>query len=570
MNILTDLSLLLDPHSKFGIKWIIVEIFVIVFCYIFLKFSGLAPIIWKFIIRIIDQIKRLIKGKKWMPYLFLMIIGLAFLLLNFSLQKPYPKVLDEYGHLLIADNLVNGKIASPTHSEYEFFESIFVLHQPSFTGKYPPGQGMLLAIGIKLFGHPIAGVWITYLLAAFATYWFLRYFMTQGWSLFGALLIFFHGKLLADWGMTYWGGSPAMLGSALFFGSLFRIKDSITFKNAILMAVGIILMFYNRPYESALTLLPALGFLIVFIFNYIKNNRIKEVLKNLIIKLIVPVGVLMIAMLAFIFYYNQQITVEPLNFPHAEYSRQYEIVRPFVFQHVNEPPNYSYPEIAQYNERDYENHVKTRYGIRGYLYGFMVKIIYYWSYFFGLLFSIPLIFYFKDKIKKYEGFILFTIGFVFLGSTLVTYEWSHYFSVITPLFILLIMRGFISFEGWVSKSRNLLYLFLSVLVLILLQPVFGSISHIDSNKRSFAAHRERMKAKLKNTEGKHLVFVKYEPGHNVVYEWVYNDTNIDDSKIVWARYLGDDKNKELLDYYNNSRQVWKVFPDRIPPVIQPY
>lgn len=63
--------------------------------------------------------------------------------------------------------------------------------------------------------------------------------------------------------------------------------------------------------------------------------------------------------------------------------------------------------------------------------------------------------------------------------------------------------------------------------------------------------------------GNHLVIVHYAQGHNPRAEYVYNRADIDKSKVVWARDLGEEKNKKLLAYYN-GRQVWLLDADSSP------
>jgi hypothetical protein len=65
-----------------------------------------------------------------------------------------------------------------------------------------------------------------------------------------------------------------------------------------------------------------------------------------------------------------------------------------------------------------------------------------------------------------------------------------------------------------------------------LSPVIRNIRHDPSWPRS------RVAAKLVAAPGRHLVLVKYLPGHVVHDEWVYNQPDIDSSRIVWARDLG--------------------------------
>ena len=76
--------------------------------------------------------------------------------------------------------------------------------------------------------------------------------------------------------------------------------------------------------------------------------------------------------------------------------------------------------------------------------------------------------------------------------------------------------------------------------------------------------REVVAQKLEQTSGRHLVIVHYVPDHEDVFDWVFNGADIDASKIVWAYDMGVERNKELIDYYND-RTVWLAEPD-----IEPY
>jgi len=81
--------------------------------------------------------------------------------------------------------------------------------------------------------------------------------------------------------------------------------------------------------------------------------------------------------------------------------------------------------------------------------------------------------------------------------------------------------------------------------------------------------RARVLAELKATPGNHLVMVRYGPSHHIPTEWVYNDADIDHAKVVWARDMGPEENKELLAYFKD-RQVWVVDADGKPVTLSPY
>ena len=71
--------------------------------------------------------------------------------------------------------------------------------------------------------------------------------------------------------------------------------------------------------------------------------------------------------------------------------------------------------------------------------------------------------------------------------------------------------------------------------------------------------RARVINRLENTPGKHLIIVKTNYFSWPGFDWVYNEPDIDGSKIVWARDMGD-RNRELLDYFKD-RQVWEINVD---------
>jgi hypothetical protein len=76
----------------------------------------------------------------------------------------------------------------------------------------------------------------------------------------------------------------------------------------------------------------------------------------------------------------------------------------------------------------------------------------------------------------------------------------------------------------------------------------------------FGVRRAEVAAELGKLPGKQLAIVRYSPKHNVFDEWVYNDADLDDSKVIWAREMDIADNKALLRYYGD-RKAWLVQPD---------
>jgi len=66
-----------------------------------------------------------------------------------------------------------------------------------------------------------------------------------------------------------------------------------------------------------------------------------------------------------------------------------------------------------------------------------------------------------------------------------------------------------------------------------------------------------------------LVFVQYSANHDVNAEWVYNHADLMRSHVIWARDLGSDHNRLLLQEVPN-RTVWFLQADSPAPELIPY
>jgi hypothetical protein len=82
-------------------------------------------------------------------------------------------------------------------------------------------------------------------------------------------------------------------------------------------------------------------------------------------------------------------------------------------------------------------------------------------------------------------------------------------------------------------------------------------------------NKARILARLDRTGGRHLVLVKPKTDPDNVFQWIYNDADIDRSKVVWARDMGVDGNRSLLEYFRD-RTIWVVDPNVEPATILPY
>lgn len=106
------------------------------------------------------------------------------------LDLPYPQIHDEYSYCLAGETFARGRLTNPTHPMAEHFETMHVLQHPSYMSKYPPEQGIVLAIG-RWLGHPMFGVWLSFALACAAMSWAMSAVVDNIWAVVGSVLFAF-------------------------------------------------------------------------------------------------------------------------------------------------------------------------------------------------------------------------------------------------------------------------------------------------------------------------------------------------------------------------------------------
>jgi hypothetical protein len=151
-------------------------------------------------------------------------------------------------------------LANPPHPLHQFFETYFVLQEPSYSSIFPIGQGLVLALGWTIFGHPWAGVALSIGALCALVYWMLRAWTTPGWALIGGLLAVIEFGPLNQWMNSYWGGAVSACAGCLVFGALPRLRESGRRRDAAWLGLGLALQLLTRPFESIFLVLSVLLF----------------------------------------------------------------------------------------------------------------------------------------------------------------------------------------------------------------------------------------------------------------------------------------------------------------------
>jgi hypothetical protein len=494
---------------------------------------------------------------------------------------PEPKVHDEFSYLLAADTFVHGRLGNPTHPMWVHFESFHIIHQPTYASKYPPAQGLMLAGGQLIGGHPIVGVWISTGLACAAICWMLLAWLPRWWAMLGGLLAALHPGIALYWGQCYWGGTVAVMGGALVFGALRRIVRRPRVRHALLLGVGLAVLANSRPYEGLVASLPVAAALLAWMLGK-KGPTARVSIGRIVVPLLTVLALTGGAMAA----YNWSVTGDALRMPYLVHEATYVVAPVFLWQQPRPEPTYRHQVIRHfytgtvrdiYTGADWGLTLYTtqrslpglaREGLRKFdtLWRF-----YLWSQFqLGLIFLLVMLPWVLHD--RWARFALITCG-VFLGGLfLETWVQVHYAAPVTGLVFALVLQTMRHLRLWHWGRRlngRALVWAVSAIALGAFLTAFVQRTWLDAPGWQF--ERARILAQLPANGRRHLVIVRYGPAHSPLDEWVYNAADIDGAKVVWAREMNLAHDLELLEYFKD-RQVWlaEVDQDDSPPKLVPY
>jgi len=474
---------------------------------------------------------------------------------------PIPIIHDEFSYLLAADTFASGRLTNPSHPMWKHFETFNVLQKPTYMSRYPPMQGIFLAIGQKFFGHPIWGVWLSMALMAAGICWMLQAWVPSRWALLGSLLVIFHPAIgvTSFWAQSYMGGAVAAIGGALVFGAIRRIDRNINIFNAIIMGLGITILLNSRPFEGSIALVPVIMLILYWTLKGKKEQR--SLLIRFVIFPLLALGLLTALAMG---TYNKKITGNAFIMPCMVYEQTYSSAPVFIWQKPRPLPDFNNEQMKIYN-KGYTEATFLRYSRMNFLQIMWIRLNQ-WilpSVTANNLLSIPLLLSLCSLFSLNQWMVfVFSVLFLYLlfQSTLIWFYFHYAGPLIAPLIVILIYGFRMLFCLKLRKAPIGKILTISYIILF----IFSGL--IEMNRAPQAGypwykHRLKIISSLNAIGGKHLVLVKYtNPHHWVHYEWVYNQADIDKSAVVWARDLGDPANQELLNYFKD-RKVWKISVD---------
>ena len=271
------------------------------------------------------------------------IAGLFPVLLRLALLPVYPPPVpwahDEFCFLLQGDTFASGRITNPPHRHWEHFESIYLLSQPTYTAKYQPAQGLVLAAG-KLAGCEWAAVLASMGVLCGLLCWMLQGWIPTTWAFFGALIAGLEIGVLSYWTNSYWGGSVAAIGGTLVLGALPRLFGGGRIVHGLLLWFGLAIVMNSRPAEALLLLLVVIAALLHRLWSR-RDLTLKLVARNIGL----PGALIMLPCIAGMAYYNLRVTGSALKLPYALHIETYGTPQGFFWQRPFQVASFRFPEI---------------------------------------------------------------------------------------------------------------------------------------------------------------------------------------------------------------------------------
>ncbi len=497
--------------------------------------------------------------------------GLRLLLLPLS-PIPQPEIHDDFSFLLAADTFAHGRLTNPTPAMWTHFESFHITLKPTYMSMYFPAEGMIMAAGKLLAGHPWWGVWASCGLMCAAICWMLQGWLPPGWAFLGAMLAVLRLALFSYWINSYTGaGALSALGGALVLGAVPRIRHHFRTRDFLWLALGIAILATSRPYEGLLISIPALAALVWW---WLKTPHPAP---SILLRRTAPAALVLTATFVFMGYYDYRVFGNVFTPPYKIDRETYASAPHFLWQTARPEPVYRHRILRDfYSDGELKEFLDETQSAKGLLEAGAFKPLQIALFFLNFALISPLVMLPWAVRDRRIRFLTVTGTIVAAGLAVETFLFPHYLAPATALIYAILLQCMRHLR--VRRPSGLLLVRATPVLCVTLAVLrlcagplhigLGAWSQSWYGTAPLGLERAKVLAQLDSLPGPQLAIVRYSP-HHMLNDWVYNAADIDKSKVVWARQMDRASDRELLNYYKD-RKAWLIEPDLNPPRISPF
>ncbi len=531
-------------------------------------------------------------GRYLHAYVVILMAGILGFLIPFlaGVINGFPDghVQDELSNVLAADTYTNFRITNPTPAHHESFEAPHVIVEPSYISKYAPAQAAFMAVGKLLLGHYIFGVWIACGLTAASLLWMLLAWTRPTWAIAGTILMIFTIGINSYWAQSYWGGMLAAAGGSLFFGGFRRLFNRLSVGSTIWMTIGGIMLVNSRPFEGTVTMLIPLAVLAIWLIRNQKDEAYQKLLQ-----VILPALVVSCFGFSLMGYQYYRVTGSPIKLPYSTHHAQYSPTPLFSFQQITPSADrgndrlrriyetYTSPPILEFVPLPGREEYPSIDQLYGFVYLLIALPLFLLSPFFLALvyLCLPGMIMRNKWLVLMLGTVLFTFLMMSMGKW---WDQYHYSAPLTAVVFLFAAEGIRYFYISAHKGREKRFIAFTLVALALSSIIFQQILSYPQYymQEDFTSNREQIISSLTTGEnvqikvptratffkaeferivdklpGNYVAIVSYDTEYDIHDEIVFNRSNIEASKMLWAHDLGKEKNSRMLEYYSNRKVV---------------
>lgn len=464
---------------------------------------------------------------------------------------PLPRVHDEFSYLLAADTFAHGRLTNPTPPAPESIETFHVLVRPTYMSKYPVAQGLVLAAGQVLFGHPWWGVLLSAAAMSAAVFWGLRGWLPRRWALLGGLAAALRYGAADYFVDSYWGGAAAAAGGALVFGAAGRLLSrggprTHPVRNGLLFGVGGAVLLHSRPWEGFLFCVPFAVAILVRASRRGSRAAAARALAAALLPLVLAIG--------FLLHDAARVTGSPWKLPANAYAEQYGARSMFLFGRDAPPPPSRARVFREWKPGVYSP-VTGRFAAdwAGSVALWLVRIRIL-SAAWGAAIAVAVL----SRGGRFRIPIA-ALAFFTAGIGLQRLQFLHYVAPALALFVALLAAALR--EAILRAGRAAPPLVAACFVLV--TAVFGAraVSTAARPTDRVASLRRSVEDVLGAKDGTHAVAVRVAADHDVHAEYVFNGADPARGKIVWL-HDPPEAGRAAVAAAFPGRRFWLFEPDR--------